>query len=665
MDYLTRLADNTLAYIAARIDDVSFVESYPDLYEGVQLLDEDRLLRKQNEILTSSDAISYINTVKLCGNNLGSMLLQFCLTAFLKPSFLELFRESYGGSITIEAVAHIMGLQEDYESFLQVKESAYGILYHEKSYLPYFRYPVSMDEKLFHHIIGKDELDKRLIELGANVFTLSEELNEMYAGQEWFDEICNGLTNPYTNQCIMHIAGENGCGKRFLLQHACKQIGLEMIFVDYNKIAARPEQERKQIIWLLSREMLLGERGLCYYHLSISSFQETKDAESFIHNYIEPHMGLKQPVCICSDLSVELVHIAGQYMEKVAIKEYSRSERLNIWKGYSRKYNMDNYIDCVNASSKYKLSAKEIANAVYRMMIRTNRGEKPDEAMISRCCFEVLPAPDQGSIKRIHVTYTLDDLKLAESQKQTIFDICSHVRYRYKVYTEWEMESKFAYGRNVSALFIGSPGTGKTMAVHVLSNMLDLPLYRVDLSQVVDKYIGETEKKLEEIFNLAEKSNTILFFDEADAIFGKRSEVQDAKDRYANTEVSYILQRMEQYDGIVILASNYKQNIDEAFMRRIRYLVDFHLPDEELRRQIWQGSFTKAIPTDYIDFDFLARKFELSGGSIKNIVLNAAFLAADDKEAVAMKHIVKSIKNENLKFGKVSMPEDFDEYYYE
>lgn len=168
------------------------------------------------------------------------------------------------------------------------------------------------------------------------------------------------------------------------------------------------------------------------------------------------------------------------------------------------------------------------------------------------------------------------------------------------MYDEWNLESRYSYGKNVSALFYGPPGTGKTMAVHVIANMLNLPLYRIDLSQVVDKYIGETEKRLEEIFNAAEKNNTVLFFDEADAIFGKRSDVHEAKDKYANTEVSYILQRIEQYDGIVILATNYRKNIDEAFMRRIRYVVEFSLPDARLRKELWKSSFSDEIPTEYL-----------------------------------------------------------------
>ena len=169
---------------------------------------------------------------------------------------------------------------------------------------------------------------------------------------------------------------------------------------------------------------------------------------------------------------------------------------------------------------------------------------------------------------------------------------------------------------------------------------------------------------MEEVFNVAEKNNSILFFDEADSIFGKRSEVNDAKDKYANTEVSYILQRMEEYEGIVILATNYKNNIDEAFMRRIRYLVEFPFPGVEIRRQIWESCFASEVPLNDIDFDYLARQFELAGGNIKNIVLNAVFKAASEEKPVEMIHILESIRAENLKMGKTMIPRDFAEYGY-
>jgi SpoVK/Ycf46/Vps4 family AAA+-type ATPase len=191
------------------------------------------------------------------------------------------------------------------------------------------------------------------------------------------------------------------------------------------------------------------------------------------------------------------------------------------------------------------------------------------------------------------------------------------------------------------------------MSAEVIAHELGLDLYKIDLSSVVSKYIGETEKNLNRIFNAAESANAILFFDEADALFGKRSEVQDAHDRYANIETAYLLQKMEEYEGIAILATNLRQNLDEAFMRRLSFIIHFPQPDEANRRRIWAGMWPPQTPlSDDIDFDYMARQFKLSGGNIKNIVLAAAFLAAEDASPVAMRHLLRAVQREYRKLGK-------------
>jgi SpoVK/Ycf46/Vps4 family AAA+-type ATPase len=273
-------------------------------------------------------------------------------------------------------------------------------------------------------------------------------------------------------------------------------------------------------------------------------------------------------------------------------------------------------------------------------------------------------SPEKGSIQPVSSGYGMQDIKLESKQIEALENICAYVKHNHKVYDVWNMGRHFEYGRAVTALFCGPPGTGKSMAARVLSNELKMPLYRIDLSQVVDKYIGETEKKLEEIFTYAQNSNVILFFDEADAIFGKRTDVKEAKDKYANTEVSYLLQRIEEYDGMVLLATNLKNNIDEAFMRRMKYVVDFKMPDVKTRKEIWVAGLTGNVILENIDFDFLAQKIELSGGYIKNIILNALFLAAKEGDSVSMKHILQSACNEYLKLGKLMTPGDFDKYAY-
>jgi SpoVK/Ycf46/Vps4 family AAA+-type ATPase len=218
-------------------------------------------------------------------------------------------------------------------------------------------------------------------------------------------------------------------------------------------------------------------------------------------------------------------------------------------------------------------------------------------------------------------------------------------------------------GKGLTALFAGNSGTGKTMAADVIASSLGLDLYKIDLSGIVSKYIGETEKNLSSIFREAETSNAILFFDEADALFGKRSEVKDAHDRYANIETAYLLQRMEEYLGVVILATNLKMNLDEAFLRRLTFVVDFPMPEQPDRLRIWESIVAHEMPlADDVDIPFMARQFKIAGGNIRNIVLAAAYLAADEGSEVAMHHFIRATRREYQKLGRMVTDAEFGPY---
>ncbi|HJU55667.1 MAG TPA: ATP-binding protein, partial [Pyrinomonadaceae bacterium] len=244
-----------------------------------------------------------------------------------------------------------------------------------------------------------------------------------------------------------------------------------------------------------------------------------------------------------------------------------------------------------------------------------------------------------------------EDLVLPEHQLRSLREIAAHVRRRAKVYETWGFASKGTRGLGISALFTGASGTGKTMAAEVLANELRLDLYRIDLSQVVSKYIGETEKNLRRVFDAAEESGAVLLFDEADALFGKRSEVKDSHDRYANIEVSYLLQRMEEYRGLAVLTTNLKTALDKAFLRRLRFVVQFPFPDAVARARIWEKIFPPDTPTTNLDAKKLAR-LSIAGGNIRNIALNAAFLAADENASVTMAHLLRAARGEYEKLEK-------------
>jgi SpoVK/Ycf46/Vps4 family AAA+-type ATPase len=237
-----------------------------------------------------------------------------------------------------------------------------------------------------------------------------------------------------------------------------------------------------------------------------------------------------------------------------------------------------------------------------------------------------------------------EDIVLPERHLQTLREIAAQVRHRSTVYHTWGFARKCPRGLGVTALFAGPSGTGKTMAAEVIANELQLDLYHIDLSQVVSKYIGETEKNLKRVFDAAEEGGAILLFDEADALFGKRSEIKDSHDRYANIEVGYLLQRMEAYRGLAILTTNQKSALDDAFQRRIRFMINFPFPDAALRAEIWRGIFPNETPTEDLDAGKLAR-LNVSGGIIRNIALHAAFLAAESGGPVRMTEILLATRS--------------------
>ncbi|HEX8096684.1 MAG TPA: ATP-binding protein, partial [Pyrinomonadaceae bacterium] len=264
--------------------------------------------------------------------------------------------------------------------------------------------------------------------------------------------------------------------------------------------------------------------------------------------------------------------------------------------------------------------------------------------------------------QRIPPCHTWDDIVLPDDTFRQLQEIAAQVANRAKVYEEWGFGAKLNRGRGINALFAGQSGTGKTLAAEILANHLDLSLYRIDLSGVVSKYIGETEKNLRKVFDAAEQSGAILFFDEADALFGKRSEVKDSHDRYANIEINYLLQRMEEYRGLAILATNMKAHMDEAFMRRLRFLVDFPFPDVKNRADIWRRVIPGDAEKEELDYNALSR-LDITGGNINNIAVNAAFLAADEGKAISMTHIFRCARREYAKIDKLILESEFGPYY--
>lgn len=345
------------------------------------------------------------------------------------------------------------------------------------------------------------------------------------------------------------------------------------------------------------------------------------------------------------------------------VPELGYREQAEIWTAHLGMEGDRSHREITRLVSQFNLSNTTIRAACQQFKIQNSQShfapnDEPEDIapLWEFCRHQARPRLD-GLAQRIETSATWDDLILPEEQRQILADIAIHLRQRAKVYQEWGFAGKDSRGLGIGALFHGESGTGKTMAAEVLANEFRLDLYRIDLSAVVSKYIGETEKNLGRIFAAAETGGVILLFDEADALFGKRTEVQDSHDRHANIEVSYLLQRMEAYRGLAILTTNFKQSLDSAFLRRIRFMVAFPFPETPERAEIWRRIFPPQTPTRGLDYQKLGQ-LKVAGGNIRNIALNAAFFAADADEPVMMKHIWQATRREYHKLKRLLTDEE-------
>jgi AAA+ superfamily predicted ATPase len=322
-------------------------------------------------------------------------------------------------------------------------------------------------------------------------------------------------------------------------------------------------------------------------------------------------------------------------------------------------------LDAAAATGPFQLGPDQVERAARAALLSASLADRPlDATDLQAGARSQNAAGLERLARRIRPRVAWDDLILPERTIRHVREIAERAAQRERVLEDWQMGTRRAGDRGIVALFAGESGTGKTMAAEVLAEALGLDLYTIDLATVVDKYIGETEKNLDRIFAEADSVNAVLFFDEADAIFGKRSEVKDAHDRYANMETAYLLQRLETFDGIAILATNLKANIDEAFARRLDAVVDFPMPDVEHRRKLWDHCLGPGVPrARTLDLDFCARAFELSGGNIKNIAFAASYFAAAGEGTVDMPELMRATAREYRKLGRLCTPSEFGPYY--
>jgi hypothetical protein len=497
--------------------------------------------------------------------------------------------------------------------------------------------PLSIDERVLHYLTGVPQMDARLsglirpLSMSPNIpgshNVIAERMVTAWAGDK-----------RVTERPVIQLCARNMEDIRAVAARACYQAGVGLFAIDARDIPANAA-ERDALARLWERESALE---------SVILLVECDDTTK-IANVVSFASNVSAAIIFSSR---EPLPLPGQRLLRLDVPQAEPAEQITLWHhalGSSDK-RLNGQIQ--RLVSQFNLGADAIYAASAQVM--NDGAGLSDEDMGVRlwetCRYSARQRLDELA-QRIEPIATWQDLVLPEAQLQALHHIVVHVRQRSLVYDTWGFRSKSARGLGISVLFSGVSGTGKTMASEVLANELNLDLYRIDLSQVVSKYIGETEKNLRRVFDAAEYSGAVLLFDEADALFGKRSEVKDSHDRHANIETSYLLQRMEEYSGLAVLTTNMKKALDHAFLRRIRFYVQFPFPDTEQRAEIWRRIFPANTPVNNLQLGQLAR-LNVAGGNIRNVAMNAAFLAADADSPVCMSHVLQAVRSEYAKLEK-------------
>ena len=498
--------------------------------------------------------------------------------------------------------------------------------------------PLVLRERILHGLLGVDELDP-LLRLYMSRQTVFHEMAPSH--EALAVSIAESLSRTSgTEMPAIVISGGDRWSKRGIAAVAAKLLGWPLyVFPGENMPSDLATREKLARIWECEKNL-----ARCALYLD----GEQLETPAAVQNACSFAERLSGPLFLSGKCTT---YWNGPTVH-VVVKPLPASEQRSLWKETLGPVanEMETHLDRV--VSNFSLRVTDISG-ITKEAVLPNGALNADglaKRIWESCRARARPRLDELA-DRIEALASWDDLVLPYEELHTLRRIAARARRRYQVLEHWGFAEKTARGLGSSVLFAGVSGTGKTMAAEILANELSLDLYRVDLSRVVSKYIGETEKNLARIFDAADEGGVVLLFDEADALFGKRSEVRDSHDRHANIEVSYLLQRMEAYQGVAILTTNIRSALDEAFLRRLRYVVTFPFPGMAERAEIWRRVFPRQTPTEGLDYEKLSR-LPLAGGNIRNIALNAAFGAADAGMPVGMTHVREAAWEECVKLDK-------------
>ena len=500
------------------------------------------------------------------------------------------------------------------------------------------------DERIVNYVKGLNYLDDRLTPLVTPLQVVSSKGFLPPSQQTSVDAIVSYLhQTPHQFQApVIQLIGTDSLSKQLVAQRAVAELNLLLYRLPAESL---PHQvsELETFARLWQRESLLLPIALYLDAHEVERASSTDATAMSLHRFLDRSSGL---------LFLSSREIQSQLSRSnipIDVHKPTPVEQRSLWAEVLGSESADL---SAQLAGQFNLSVITMQQVLHRVQVEKLPDRKTlRDRLWSACLASTRPQLDLLA-QRLDSKATWDDIVLSDEETTLLHQIADQVRQRSTVYEDWGFHNRMNRGMGINALFAGESGTGKTMAAEVIANDLRLNLYRIDLSAVVSKYIGETEKNLRRLFDAAEDGGAILFFDEADALFGKRSEVKDSHDRYANIEINYLLQRMEAFRGLAILATNMKSSLDHAFVRRLRFIVNFSFPSPKERIIIWQRAFPPETPVEKLDCDRLAR-LNLTGGNIHNVALNAAFLAAQSKTSITMPVVLAAARTE---FRKLSRP---------
>ncbi len=525
---------------------------------------------------------------------------------------------------------------------------------------------LKVDERIVAYLLNSDELDARLL-AWAERRAASDRLEDLLLPDDYKRRLALLVRGPaQPGGLILYLQGPYGIGKQTAAGALGRELGQGLLVVHGKELVEAGPATFEDTAQLILREALLLGDVLYWEGFDALLGNEQRNDLSVLMRQLEGRQGL---TLLAGQATWEPADaLRAHTFVRVEFPRPACAERLYLWQiSLNGAASPAGDVDLAALATRFRFTAGQIDDSVATARNLARWRDPEDGHVTAADLYAACRLQSNRKLadlaRKITPHYAWTDIVLPADRMAQLREICNTVRHRAQVYDNWGFDRKLSLGKGLNVLFAGPSGTGKTMAAEIMAQELGLDLYKIDLATVVSKYIGETEKNLAHIFQEAETSNAILFFDEADALFGKRSEVRDSHDRYANIEISYLLQRMEEYDGMAILATNLHKNMDEAFVRRMHFTVDFPFPDAANRQRIWEKIWPAETPRDpNADLALMAQRFEIAGGSIRNIALAAAFLAADDGQVVDMDHLMRATRREYQKMGKVVADGEFAEY---